>query len=181
MQLVLRVVGALLSGFLFSQSAEFTQQYLQRLGGAADALRTVVARFDASAAAAGLSRIEAVEKLRDGPDDFIARQGSDAAKTIRRFDEVERRYRELLRTAPLFRPFLAVHDPDSEVLSGVAGDYRPAVPTTPDGLALTLAGVGGGWVLGAGIAAGVRRRRKRSKRRSLPKSVRVPSAEGTPP
>lgn len=161
MDLVLRVAGAVLSGFLFSQSAEFTQQYLQRLGGAADALRAVVQRFDASAATAGLSRGEAVDRLKGGTDDFVARQGSDAAATIARYEDVSRRYRDLVGTAPLFRPFLAASDPDREIVSGVADDYRPALPTTTDGLALTLLGLGGGWALGAGVAVGVRRRRKR--------------------
>ncbi|KQT64299.1 MULTISPECIES: DUF2937 family protein [unclassified Aureimonas] len=161
MDLVLRVVGAVLSGFLFSQSAEFTQQYLQRLGGARDELRAVVERFDASAATAGLSRGEAVDQLKGGADAFVARQGSDAAETISRYEDVSRRYLDLTGSAPLFRPFVLASDPDGAILSGVAGDYRPALPTTPDGLALTLAGLGGGWALGAGAAVGVRRRRRR--------------------
>jgi hypothetical protein len=161
LDLVLRTAGAVLSGFLFSQSAEFTQQYLQRLGGAADALGAVVERFDASAAAAGLSRDAAVERLQAGPDAFVAKQGADSAATIARYEDVSRRYRELSSAAPLFRPFVALSDPDTAVLPGVAADFRPALPTTADGLALTLAGLGGGWAAGAGAAAGVRRRRRR--------------------
>ncbi|KQT43134.1 hypothetical protein ASG43_16650 [Aureimonas sp. Leaf454] len=170
MKLVLRVSGAVLAGFLFSQASEFTQQYLQRLGGAADALRSVVERFDASAASAGLSRPAAVERLQTSPDAFVARQGFDAAETIARYEALERRYRELLRSAPLFRPFIALSDVDKAVVAGVAGDYRPALPTTPDGLALTLVGLGGGWVAGAGTALGLRHRRARRIRagRELP-------------
>lgn len=163
MDLVLRVVGAVLSGFLFSQSAEFTQQYLQRLGGARDELGTVVERFDESAAKAGLSRGEAVERLKGGADAFVARQGSDAEETILRYEDVSRRYLDLTGTAPLFRPFVLASDPDGAILGGVARDYRPALPTTTDGLALTLAGLGGGWALGAGVAVGVRRRRRRRR------------------
>ena len=75
---------------------------------------------------------------------------------------MERRYRDLVRAAPLFRPFVALSDPDGAVIAGVARDYRPAIPATPDGLALTLAGLAGGWVLGAGLAAGFRKRRGRA-------------------
>ncbi|MEM9851772.1 MAG: DUF2937 family protein, partial [Pseudomonadota bacterium] len=38
-----------------SQFPEFSQQYVQRLGGAVDELRRVAADFDASARAAGLT------------------------------------------------------------------------------------------------------------------------------
>ena len=54
--LLIRVFAALLTGTVFSQSVEFTQQYLQRLGGAVDELEMVVERFDAGAARAGVSR-----------------------------------------------------------------------------------------------------------------------------
>lgn len=157
-----RLAGALLGGFVFSQSAEFTQQYLQRLGGAADELAAVVGRFDASAAAEGLGREPAVARLRGASDPLVARQGADAALTIERFEDVSRRYRDLSAGAPLLRPFTALADPDWPTVRRAFGDYRPAMPITLDGLLLAAGGFLGGWGAGSGIAGvhGMRRRRR---------------------
>ena len=46
----------IVSGAGFSQFPEFSQQYLQRLGGAVDELSTVVSDFDRSAATFGMTR-----------------------------------------------------------------------------------------------------------------------------
>lgn len=160
--LIVRIVGALAAGFLFSQSTEFTQQYLQRLGGAADELRTVVQRFDDSAHLEGLQRDAAIERLRSAADSFVARQGNDAASLVARQEEVERRYDKLTNTAPLLRPFEALADPDWPIMARAFDDFRPALPITADGLFLTIAGFAGGWGVGAGAAGvhGIRKRRR---------------------
>ena len=167
--LIIRVVAALFLGLVSSQSLEFTQQYLQRLGGAVDELRKVVERFDASAAASDLSRSEAVARLRENRDAFVARQGADAEQTIARYDAVERRYRSVAESAPLFRPFVAVGDPDWEIAERAAADYRPALPITVEGLLLAVAGFALGWAIGAGGHGAARMRRRRRERR-LPSS-----------
>jgi hypothetical protein len=160
--LLIRIVGALAAGFLFSQSSEFTQQYLQRLGGAADELRTVVQRFDDSARLEGLQRDAAIERLRSASDSFVARQGNDAASLVARQAAVERRYAALTNTAPLLRPFAALADPDWPIMGRAFDDFRPALPISADGVFLTVAGFAGGWGLGAGVAGvhAIRRRRR---------------------
>jgi hypothetical protein len=163
--LLIRVVSAIFLGGLASQASELTQQYLQRLGGAVDALASVVERFDASAAAAGLSRESAVTRLRKAPDSFVARQGEDAAATIAQYAELRERYDVLTRNPPLLRPFLALGDPDTAVLRRTLGDFRPALPVTGDGLFLAVAGFAGGWAAGAGIAGAQGMRRRRAGRR----------------
>lgn len=160
---VLRLVAGLVFGFLFGQSAEFTQQYLQRLGGAVDALAAVVARFDASAGAEGYSRETAIRRLSQNPDRLAQRQGTDAAASIARYRSLRARYDELRRTAPILRPFAVISDPDMHVARGAAEDYRPAIPTTLDGLALTFAGFVAGWGAGSGAAGLVRMRRRRKR------------------
>ena len=163
--LLVRLLAAIFLGLTFSQSTEFTQQYLQRLGGAADELRQVVARFDDSARSFSLSRQEALERLRANADTLVVRQGTDAATTIARYEDVERRYRELVEAAPLFRPFVAAGDPDWAIAGRTREDYRPALPITIEGLLLTLAGFGLGWACGASCHGAVRMRlRRRAKR-----------------
>ncbi len=163
--LMIRVFAALLTGLVSSQSVEFTQQYLQRLGGATDELRGIVARFDANASDARLSRDEAVEQLRKNPDVLAARQGEDAAATILRYEELARRYRNLLDAAPLFRPFVALGDPDWAMTARAGDDYRPALPVTIDGFVLTAAGFGLGWAFGAS-AHGATRMGRRHRRQA---------------
>lgn len=163
MRLLARIIGAAFGLFLFSQSAEFTQQYLQRLGGAADALRDVVRRFDEGASAEALTREEAVTRLKSSPDRLVSRQGSDAEATILAFTDTERRYRGLLDTAPLLRPFEALGDFDTEIAASALSDFRPALPVTPDGLALTGLGFLLGWGAGGGVAGAVRRLARRRK------------------
>lgn len=164
MRLIARVVCAVAGAFLLGQSAEWTQQYLQRLGGAADELREVVRRFDEGAGAQNLTREEAIRRLREQSDALAARQGADAETTAARYAEVERRYRDLGRTAPLLRPFAAIGDLDTGVAGRALEDYRPALPATADGLALTLGGFVAGWGGGAGIAGAARMVRRRRDR-----------------
>ena len=163
--LLVRLFAAIFLGLTFSQSIEFTQQYLQRLGGAADELRQVVARFDDSARSFSLSRQEALERLRANADTLVVQQGTDAAATIARYENVERRYRDLVEAAPLFRPFVAAGDPDWAIAGRTGEDYRPALPITVEGLLLTLAGFGLGWAFGASCHGVVRMRRRRQARR----------------
>ncbi|GGD03634.1 DUF2937 family protein [Aureimonas glaciei] len=163
--LLLRVVAALFLGGMVSQASELTQQYLQRLGGAVDALAAVVQRFDASAAAAGLSRESAVARLRQAPDTFVARQGADAEATITQYADLRERYDTLTRNPPILRPFLALGSPDGALLKRTLGDFRPALPITGDGLFLTVLGFAAGWASGAGIAGAMGMRRRRAARR----------------
>ncbi|WP_102959600.1 DUF2937 family protein [Mangrovicella endophytica] len=176
MSYVLRLLAALLFGFVASQSAEFTQQYLQRLGGAADELRRIVQRFDEGAASLGLSRQQAVGRLVANPDAIAVRQGEEAVLTAGRYADVERRYRTLREAAPLQRPFLALSDPDWDMLSRTGEDYRPALPVTMEGVVLTLAGFALGWAAGAG-AAGTRHmlRRRRLRRKAAAEGTSTPN------
>ncbi|MCE7029023.1 DUF2937 family protein [Jiella sp. CBK1P-4] len=150
---------------MFSQSAEFTQQYLQRLGGAADELQVVVERFEESARASDLAPEAAIERLKQNADDVAVRQGTDAEANRERFAELERRYRALVSTTPLFRPFEIVVDPDWSIAGRAAEDYRPAIPASGDGIMLALAGFLAGWACGGGahgaVAMATRRRERR--------------------
>ena len=60
---LLRLILALGFAVALSQFPAFSDQYVQRLGGQADALQKVAAEFDASADRAGLTRQAALEEL----------------------------------------------------------------------------------------------------------------------
>lgn len=162
----MRVVAALFAGTLFSQSAEFSQQYLQRLGGAADEMRVVVERFAESARASELSPDEAIARLKENSDNLAARQGTDAEANLARYAALEERYRELIATTPLFRPFEVLSDPDWAIVERTGSDYRPAFPATFDGLLLAAMGFLLGWACGAGGHGAVAMRKRRRERSS---------------
>ncbi|MEO0388953.1 MAG: DUF2937 family protein, partial [Pseudomonadota bacterium] len=82
----LALLAGLAGGALTSQLPEYAQQYTQRLGGAADELARVVADFDASAAAVGLSRDAALAELQGTA--FLARRQADMRRTIAREDRL---------------------------------------------------------------------------------------------
>lgn len=165
--LLTRTVPAIALALSFGQAGEFAQQYLQRLGGAADALRNVVERFDVGAAAAGMTRSEALVRLESNPDVFVARQGSDAAETVREFEAAERRYRKLVTAAPFATVFVIAADPDWRVILRTAADFAPAIPAGAGGLLLTFVGFMLGWLGGTTVEGAVRLVRRRRLRHAL--------------
>ena len=60
---ILTLAGGVAGAVALSQFPEFSQQYLQRLSGAVDELRTQVVAFDTLATAAGITREEALAEL----------------------------------------------------------------------------------------------------------------------
>ncbi|MFX5510351.1 DUF2937 family protein, partial [Acinetobacter baumannii] len=72
-----------------SQLPEFAQQYRQRLGGAVDEIKRVVANFDADAARLSLSRDQGLERLKANGDQFIRQRGEQLEQDIARGDRLE--------------------------------------------------------------------------------------------
>ena len=162
-----RLLAALALTGVASQSLEFTQQYLQRLGGAADALGAVVERFDAQARAGGLDRGEAIDRLTGNSDEFVADQGRQMGQTIAEAAAVEARYVALRETAPILRPVVFLQNPDWDIAERAFEDYRPALPVTMDGIVLTLAGFAFGWMFGSMGHGAVRLDKRRREKRRL--------------
>lgn len=123
-----------------SQGPEFTQQYRQRLGGAVDELRRVVARFEADAQAVGRDRDGAIRRLGENADELARRQGEAMRETIARLERLEAQRRTFNEAGPLDRMLVLLRDGDRELMGAAFRDYRPGLQTTEDGL---LAGAGG--------------------------------------
>ncbi len=144
----LTLAGGLASAAATSQFPEFSQQYMQRLGGAVDALGKVVADFDASAAASNLSRGEALAQMQGTP--FLERRGADMARSIGRYERLSDDLAILEGQGPFMRAYNATRFTDTEIAQAAWEAYQPAVPVSFAGL--TFAGVG--FVLG-GLAIGL--------------------------
>lgn len=120
------LVGGLAVGAGASQFPEFSQQYAQRLGGAVDALAQVVADFDASAAAEGLTRPQALAQMEG--TDFIARRRQDMEHTFERHTILSEDLNLLRDAGPFTRAYHAARFSDRDVARAAWDAYQPAVP-----------------------------------------------------
>nr|WP_298861802.1 DUF2937 family protein [uncultured Sulfitobacter sp.] len=136
-------VGGLAGAAATSQFPEFSQQYLQRLGGAVDALGGVVADFDASATASNLTRDDAISQMQGTP--FLERRGTDMTRSIARYERLRRDLETLQGQGPFMRAYNGTRFTDPEIARAAWEAYQPAVPMNFAGL--TFAGVG--FVLGS--------------------------------
>ena len=127
---VLALVAGLAGAVALSQFPEFSQQYLQRLGGQADALTAVATAFDASAIAAGLTREAALNNLSAGT--FQVAHQADMRETLARADRVGSDLALLRAASPLERLALPQRFRDVETLQATWADFRPAVPELPE-------------------------------------------------
>lgn len=136
------LAGGVLGGAAASQFPEFSQQYTQRLGGAVDALEEVVADFDASAQASGLSRAAALDQMRGA--EFLDRRRSDMTRTFARYDRLRADLAVLQGAGPFMRAYHAARMTDGDVAQAAMQAYAPAVPVTLAGLVFA----GSGFVVG---------------------------------
>ncbi|MEM9755565.1 MAG: DUF2937 family protein [Pseudomonadota bacterium] len=145
-----------------AQLPEYSQQYEQRLAGAVDELAVVVADFDRTAEAAGLSRDEALEELAG--TEFLDGRNADMTRTVRRFERLSRQLDRLRRAGPLGRAALVPLHLDSDVGRRALGEFEPGIPTTSAGLGFALAGFCLGYIGWAGGATAMRRAGARRRR-----------------
>ncbi|WP_134726668.1 DUF2937 family protein [Paracoccus luteus] len=156
---LLRLIPALAVGAALSQFPAFSDQYVQRLGGQADALRQVAAEFDASADRAGLTRQAALDQIAGTA--FLDSHGQDMARVFPRLARIESDLRLLRAASPLERIALPHRMRDAETLAATWDDFRPAVPLTASGLWAAGLGFLLGWLL-AGLPLMLFRRDERA-------------------
>ena len=166
---ILTLAGGLLGAAGLSQYPEFSQQYLQRLSGQIDALRVVVADFDASAARADLNREEALAQMTGTA--FLEDRRADMTRTFARFYGLQAERDALAAASPLERMALPHRLADRDTFLGTWDDFTPAMPLSIAG----LASGGFGFLLGASLVAalaGLLRAPFRRARKPRPEVVR---------
>ena len=139
---------------------EFVEQYRQRLGGAIDELAAVVARFDADSCAA---RPDA-ERRRSiactpTPTSSCASAATRSPTTWHASPTCASRRRRFASEGAIARLATFATHYDSRIARGAYGDFEPAIPTSPEALALGLFG----FVFGGGVVhvTGHQMRRRR--------------------
>lgn len=139
----LTLAGGIAGAAATSQFPEFSQQYLQRLGGAVDALAEVVTDFDASAQTVGLTRDAALEQMQGTA--FLERRRGDMTRTFARYETLRTDLDMLEGEGPFMRAYRLPHFSDVEIAGAAWSAYQPAIPLNFAGL--SFAGVG--FVLGS--------------------------------
>lgn len=159
------LIGAIAGGVTLSQAPEYSQQYSQRLAGAVDELGAIIARFDADAAAFGLSREEGLERYRESPDGFLAGRGLSMAGVFERHRSLSAQLAELRAVSGATRLVSLAQYFDTEVGAAALEDFKPAVPVTVEGLTFAALGAVSGYALiwGGATAAAAPFRRRRPK------------------
>ncbi|MEM6305220.1 MAG: DUF2937 family protein [Pseudomonadota bacterium] len=128
------VVGAGVS----AQFPGFSQQYVQRLGGAVDALGVVAADFDASAAAAGLDREQALAQLQGSA--FLDSRRADMTRTIARHARLSADLAALEGQGPFTRAYEAARFTDPQIARAAWAAFEPALPLNMAGGLFALMG-----------------------------------------
>ena len=140
---ILALAGGIVGAVALSQFPEFSQQYIQRLSGAADELRAVTLAFDTAAKVGGLTREEAFEELQG--TSFGDRFSDDMRTRIYRYERLNADYQALASAQPLERLVQAWRIRDPELVSRTWDDFKPAVPVTSEGLIFAGIGFAAGW------------------------------------
>ncbi|WGI22913.1 DUF2937 family protein [Amylibacter sp. IMCC11727] len=140
-----------------SQFPEFSQQYVQRLGGAVDELRLVAADFDKSATSVGMTREEALASMTG--NDFQVARRTDMIRSFKRLYRLESDLIALEGADAFTRLRHVFRFSDSGIVARAWAAYRPAIPIDFDGLIFAL----GGFFAGFGLFAGLGRVFRRNK------------------
>lgn len=145
------MVAALCGALAAAQFPAYSQQYMQRLGGAVDALGQVVADFDASAASLGLSRTEALAQMYGTA--FIEKRRADMQLAFYRHARLSADLARLEGHGPFMRAYLVSHLTDRDVAQGAWRAFEPALPISIASLLFAFAGFGVTALLLSGLVA----------------------------
>ena len=135
------LAGGLAGAATLSQFPEFSQQYVQRLGGAVDELSRMISDFDADAAREEMSRSEALVDLAQGGQ-MGARRAATMTTTIYRYERLSSDLAALQSRDPIQRALLADKLMDREIAARAWENYRPALPLTAEGGIFAAVGFG---------------------------------------
>lgn len=134
---ILCILGAV----LFSQGPEFMQQYAQRLGGHLAEARRHLFAFQDTAAASGLTLDQLIKQTNANPDQAVSRLGGLISDTVERVNALQGAYDALHQATLWERPFVFLRHLDPEIARATGAIFKPAVPTTIEGILYALTGM----------------------------------------
>lgn len=125
----------------FSQAPEFMQQYLQRLGGHLDEARRQLEQFRDVAAQSGLTLDRLIAQTSTNSDAAVAKLGGVMSGASARVEELETAQLALQNASVWERPFVFFRHVDASIAQATWDFYRPAVPTTVEGIVYAIVGM----------------------------------------
>ena len=125
----------------FSQIPEFMQQYLQRLGGHLDEARRQLAQFRHVAEQSGLTLDRLIAQTAANTDSAVAKLSIVMQDAVTRVDTLESAQNAIRDASVWTRPFVFVRHVDSDIASATWSIFKPAVPTTAEGLVYAVIGM----------------------------------------
>jgi hypothetical protein len=134
---LLCVVGAV----LFSQIPEFIQQYLQRLGGHLDEARRQLEQFRTVAAQSDLTLDQLIARSLSSVEPTVTRLGRVIQETMTRVDALAAADTAIRQASLFSRPFVFLRHLDFSIVHATWAIFKPAVPTTIEGLFYAACGV----------------------------------------
>jgi len=154
---LIKNIAALGLGITLSQFPEYSQQYVQRLGGAADELTKVVGDFDQTAQQSDQTRAQALASMSG--TEFLEGRRSDMENTISRQERLTASY-ETLKDADAFTRIANIYRfSDPQIAASALEDYQPAIPITIESFVMLLGGYVGLYGLMSFFGRLFRRRR----------------------
>lgn len=128
-----------------SQFPEFSQQYLQRLGGAVDELTRQVERYEADAAAQDMTLEGYLQALAaEGP--LAKTQAGNMAEDVARHARLNDALQQLQGAGPFMRARMAGWMGDRQIAARAWEAYKPAAPLTFEGALFAGTGFLAGWL-----------------------------------
>lgn len=148
----------LLFALLGTQGPEFSQQYRQRLGGALDELKRVVASFNADAAKQSITPVEAIARLEGNPDPLAQARGAAIESDIARRNKLQAAFDAMQDAGPVQRLGAMAIDFDPAIGADTLQNFEPAVPVTSESLLVGALALVIGWGATHVCAYPIRRR-----------------------
>lgn len=126
---------------LFSQLPEFIQQYLQRLGGHLDEARHQLDQFQNAAAQTHVTLGQLIANSQASSEPTVAQLGRVMQATVERVHDLASAQAAIENASLFMRPMEFFRHLDFSVASATWSIFRPAVPTTLEGLVYAAFGV----------------------------------------
>ncbi|MFA6287857.1 MAG: DUF2937 family protein [Opitutaceae bacterium] len=126
---------------LFCQLPEFIQQYLQRLGGRLDEARRQLAQFTEVAAQSKLTLAEFITRTGHNADESVARLAGVMSDAVTRVDSLAAADLAIRNASLWEKPFVFFAHLDPSITHATLSIYKPAVPTTIEGLIYAVLGM----------------------------------------
>ena len=128
------LIASLMGAATVGQAPEVVTQYEQRLGGAISELRSIIQQFDNDVTKNGLNRAEALRVYQNSSEPFLHDRGRSMEVALVRLENLTMQVSRFREMSEFYKPIYVFRQADQQLLEGVLGDYKMALPATAGGV-----------------------------------------------